>query len=112
MKLTSTRRALLSTALQRDDGTLRLPANLKGGAAQKVVDKLLTDGLVEEIPAGGSMPVWRKDDERSVALRITAAGLAALQGGGAGAGKQRTKASPPRRGRGNDNNKKASARPQ
>jgi hypothetical protein len=65
--------------LQRDNGTLELPANLKGGAAQKAMGKLLTDGFVEEIPAGASMQVWRKDDERAVALRITAAGLAAIE---------------------------------
>ena len=99
MELTNTRGALLSAALQRD-GTLELPSTLKGGAAQKVGGKLLTDGLVEEIPASGSMPVWRKDDERLLALRITAAGLAAIQPGDAGAGKQTTKASPARRSRG------------
>ena len=108
MKLTSTQRALLSTALQRDDGTLELPANRKGGAAQKAIGKLLTDGLVEEIPAGGSIPVWRKDDEGPVALRITAAGLAAIQTDDAGAGKQTSKASPARRGR---DKKKGRARP-
>jgi hypothetical protein len=100
MKLTSTQRALLSTALQRDDGTLRLPPNLKGGVARKVVLKLLTDGLLEELPASGSMPVWRKEDERPVALCITAAGLAAIQAGDAGADKQTTKASPSPRRRG------------
>ena len=109
MKLTSTQRALLSTALQRDDGTLAFPPNLKGGAAQKVVGKLLTDGLVEEITASGSMPVWRKDDERPVALRITAAGLAAIQEGDAGSGKRTTKAALARRGRGNK--KKGGAKP-
>ncbi len=109
MKVTSTQRALLSTALQRDDGTLAFPPNLKGGAAQKVVGKLLTDGLVEEIPAGGSMPVWRKDDDRSVALRITVGCLSAMQAGDSGADKQRTKASRSRRRRGT--NEKGGARP-
>jgi hypothetical protein len=108
MKLTSTQRALLSTALQRDDGTLQLPANLKSGAAQKVVGKLLTDGLVEEIPASGSMPVWRKDDDRALALRITAAGLAAIQAGDPGAERRTANASPSRRGRGK---KKSGASP-
>jgi hypothetical protein len=89
MKLTTTQRTLLSSALQRDDGTIELPAKLKGGAAQKVVSKLLTDGLIEEIPARGSMPVWRKDAEgRPTALRITAAGLAAIQGDRAAAATQ------------------------
>lgn len=82
MKLTNTQHAVLSTALQRDDGTLKLPANLKGGAVQKTVAKLLAEGVAEEIPARGSMPVWRKDKEgRPIALQITVAGLAAIQGG-------------------------------
>ena len=107
MKLTNTQRALLSTALQRDDGTLQLPANLKGGAAQKVVLKLLADGLVEEIPPSGSMRIWRKDDDRPVALRITAAGLTAIQAGGAGKQTKKGSAAPHRRG----NQKRGEAKP-
>lgn len=111
MKLTTTQRRLLSTALQRDDGTIALPPNLKGGAAQKVVSKLLADGLIEEIPARGSMPVWRKDDEeRPIALRITAAGLATVQSGDAPARKQTKKARPARRGS-STNKKKTRAKP-
>jgi hypothetical protein len=56
------------------------PANLKGGAAHKVVAKLLTEGLVEEIRARGELPVWRRDDaEGAFALRITKRGLKAIQ---------------------------------
>jgi hypothetical protein len=110
MKLTNTQRALLSTALQRDDGTLRLPPNLKDGTAKKIVGKLLTEGLVEQIAASGSMPVWRKDGGRLVALRITAAGLAAIQSAVADADKQTTsRQSPSQRGRGNK--KTGGARP-
>jgi hypothetical protein len=111
MKLTTTQRTLLSTALQRDDGTLKLPASLKGGAAQKLVGKLLADGLVEEIPARGSMPVWRRDDEQNpTALRITQAGLAAIQAGGTDAGQQTKKARPVGRSS-STNKKKAPAKP-
>jgi hypothetical protein len=110
MKLTTTQRSVLATALQRDDGTIVPPPNLKGGAAQKVVAKLLTDGFVEEIPARGSMPVWRKDDEeRPIALRITAAGLATVQEGDAAAGK-RTEKTSSRRSSSTTNKKKASAK--
>jgi hypothetical protein len=84
MKLTTAQHAVLSSALQRDDGTLELPANLKGGAAQKVMAKLLAQNLAEEIPAHGSMPVWRKDEESPIALRITDTGLAAIHGNAAG----------------------------
>src|SRR5215218_1652645 len=81
MKLTSAQHAVLSSALQRDDGALQLPAYLKGAAAQKLAAKLVGDGLAEELAATGSMPVWRKDDDQPIALRITAAGLGAIQGG-------------------------------
>jgi hypothetical protein len=80
MKLTDTQLVLLSAASQREDRAIELPANLKGGAAHKVVGKLLADGLVEEIRATGDLPVWRRDDtEGPFALRITKRGLSAIQ---------------------------------
>lgn len=59
MKLTDTQRVLLSAASQHEDRAVELPANLKGGAAQKVMAKLLAEGIVEEMRARGSLPVWR-----------------------------------------------------
>jgi hypothetical protein len=45
-----------------------------------VVGKLLSQGLIEEIPARGALPVWRRDDERGrLARRITQRGLAATR---------------------------------
>ena len=79
MKLTDTQLVLLSAASQREDRAVELPANLKGGAAHKVVAKLLTEGLVEEIRARGSFPVWRRGAEGAFALRITKRGLKAIQ---------------------------------
>src|SRR6202035_362628 len=77
--LTSTQLGLLSAAAQREDGAIELAPNLKGGAADKVVSKLLRDGLIEEIPARGALPIWRRDEEKeAVALRITTRGLAAI----------------------------------
>jgi hypothetical protein len=79
-KLTDTQLIILSAASQRDDHAVELPENLKGGAAHKVVGKLLTQGLVEEIRASGSLPVWRRDEnEGQRALRITKAGLQAIR---------------------------------
>ena len=49
MKLTDTQLMLLSAASQREDGGLELLPNLKGGACQKVVGKLLREGLIEEL---------------------------------------------------------------
>src|ERR1700674_4151451 len=62
VKLTDTQLVLLSAASQRDDRALERPSNLPGGAAGKVVAKLLAEGLVEEIQSCGSLPdrksVW------------------------------------------------------
>jgi len=78
-RLTDTQLIILSAASQRDDRGVELPANVKGEAARKVVDKLIRAGLLEEVRAGGSLPVWRRDDERGpMALRITKSGLDAI----------------------------------
>jgi hypothetical protein len=79
VKLTDTQLLLLSAASQRDDRALELPPKLTGGAANKVVAKLLTEGLVEEIRARGELPVWRRDDNGPRTLRITKKGLAAIR---------------------------------
>jgi hypothetical protein len=65
MKLTDTQRRLLAAASQRDDRALERPSNLTGGAAGKVVAKLVTEGLIEEIQSRGSLPVWRRDGDNT-----------------------------------------------
>ena len=80
MTLTDTQLVLLSAASQREDGGTELARNLKGGAAHRVVGKLLSQGLIEETPARSALPVWRRDDEQGrLALRITQRGLAAIR---------------------------------
>ena len=79
VKLTDTQLVLLSAASQRHDRTLERPANLTGGAAGKVVARLLTEGLTEEVQSRGSLPVWRRDEEGPHSLRITKKGLQAIQ---------------------------------
>jgi hypothetical protein len=79
VKLTDTQRRLLAAASQRDDRALERPSNLTGGAAGKVVAKLLTEGLVEEIQSRGSLPVWRRDGDVAHTLRITKRGLQAIR---------------------------------
>jgi Protein of unknown function (DUF3489) len=75
-KLTDTQLVILSAASQREDRGLVLPTKLKGGAAQKLVTKLIDLGLIEEVRARGDLPVWRRDDDnRAMALRITKRGL-------------------------------------
>jgi hypothetical protein len=57
-------------------------ANLKGEGARKVVDKLIRAGLLVEVRAGGTLPVWRHDDDSGPrALRITKSGLEAIDVG-------------------------------
>jgi hypothetical protein len=73
-RLTDTQLIILSAASQRDDRAVELPANVKGEAARKVVGKLIRAGLLEEVRAGGSLPVWRRDDARAqrAALNVAA----------------------------------------
>ena len=78
-RLTDTQLIILSVASQRDDRGVELPANVKGEAARKVVDKLIRAGLLEEVRGGGSLPVWRRNDESGpMALCITKTGLKAI----------------------------------
>lgn len=87
IKLSDTQAIILSAAAQRDDRiALPLPANLKGGAATKVVDTMVAKGLLEEVEARRiafqphlSDPVWRETgDGHGTTLVVTEAGLAAI----------------------------------
>jgi len=76
-KLTDAQLVLLSSAARHAEGAIEL--ELKGAAAKKVVGKLLRERLIEEVPSHGTLPVWRRDDNQgSLALCITKAGLAAI----------------------------------
>ena len=78
-KLSDTQLMLLSDAAQRDDLCLTPRPNLKGGAAHKVAEKLIAAGFVEEVPAEGGAPIWRRDEENQpYALKVTMAGLKAI----------------------------------
>jgi hypothetical protein len=80
MKLSNTQLLILSSASQRTDHAAVLPANLKGSAAKKVVDRLLKEKLLQELRAKDDMPVWRRgDDNRPYSLQITKAGLRAIE---------------------------------
>jgi Protein of unknown function (DUF3489) len=84
-KLTDTQLVTLSAASQREDRGIVLPPNLRGGAAQKIVAKLIDLSFVEEVLARGDLPVWRRDDDnRPMALRITKRGLKAIAADDAG----------------------------
>ena len=66
-KLTDTQLVLLSAAAQRQDGAIELTGKPKPAVAKKALITLLTEGLVEEVPAGGTLPVWRRDDDQGAA---------------------------------------------
>jgi hypothetical protein len=67
--------------VQRDDHALERPTNLVGGAASRVVAKLLAGGFIEEIQSRGSLPVWQRDENGACSLRITKKGLQAIRVG-------------------------------
>jgi hypothetical protein len=80
MKLSDTQLLILSSASQRTDHAAVLPANLKGSAAKKVVDRLLNEKLLQELRTKDEMPVWRRgENNRPYSLRITKAGLRAIE---------------------------------
>ena len=83
---------ILEAACQRPNRiVLPLPDRLKGGAARKVVDALISRGLIEEVEVGRGDPVWREaDDGRGVTLVATDATLEFL---GIEAASRRTAAS-------------------
>jgi len=72
-RLTDTQLVILSTASQRDDRGVDLPTNVTGEALCEVVDKLIRAGLLEEVPANGSLLA-----AGPMALRITRQGLEAM----------------------------------
>jgi len=79
-KLNQTQLTILSTAAQRDDGIAALPDQLSGRAAAKVIEPLLTKGLLQEHPAAPGHPAWRQDQNggQSYALIITRVGRDAI----------------------------------
>src|SRR6266516_1709647 len=78
-RLTDTQLVILSSASQRNDSGVDLPANVTGEAIRKAVDKLIRTGMLEEVRANGSLLAWRRDAEAGpMALRITEQGLEAI----------------------------------
>ncbi|MCC2653979.1 MAG: uncharacterized protein K0Q60_4145 [Microvirga sp.] len=80
-KLTDTQLIILSSASQREDGLAVLPEKLKGGAAKKVVIKLLDQGLLKEVRGKRGEPHWRVDEnEHPIGLKLTRSGERAIRG--------------------------------
>jgi hypothetical protein len=64
MKLTDTQLVLLSAAAEREDGAVEIGPRFKGNAALRVLRKLLSERLIEEVPTQGALPVWRRDEDK------------------------------------------------
>lgn len=80
IKLTDTQLIMLSAAAQREDHCLVVSPKLKGAAALKVANMLISAGFVEEIEAKASTTIWRRDSQtgQTYALRLSAAGTKAI----------------------------------
>ena len=79
-KLSDIQLVILGAASQRPNRiVLPLPDRLKGGAARKVVDALISRGLIEEVASGQADPVWREEgDGKPVTLVATDAAFEVL----------------------------------
>jgi hypothetical protein len=83
LKLTDVQRAVLSGAVQRDDGAAMLPERMTEKGAQKLAATLITKGLVREVRAKAEMPVWRRNEAgRALALVVAKLGREAIKGDG------------------------------
>jgi hypothetical protein len=79
-KLSDTQLVILTAAAQRT-GQLALPllSKLRGGTAAKVVGAMIAKGLLAEVYADKSDPLWHENgDGRGMTLVGTEAGLAAI----------------------------------
>jgi hypothetical protein len=72
--------AMLSKAAQHEDRCLVAPPMVKGGAAEKAANKLISFGFVKKVKAKAETAVWRRNTETGQAypLRLTAEGVKAI----------------------------------
>lgn len=80
IQLSDTQAVLLSSASQRDDGSLLpLPASLKaGGGTTKAMGVLIRHGFAEEQETSDPAKVRRSEGDHDFGLFLTAAGAAAI----------------------------------
>jgi hypothetical protein len=98
-KLNDTQLILLSTAAQRDGGSLLpLPETLtnSGDRATRAMTALIKQRFAEERETADAASVHRTDGDIGFGVFITEAGIAAIDGGTAAAGKAGTKLTAPK----------------
>lgn len=81
MKLNDIHLILLTTASQRENGSLiPLPDSLGDATdrVRKAIAALLKNGLVEEGEIASVTDAWRQEGDKHVGVRITSAGLEAI----------------------------------
>lgn len=81
VRLTDIQLVLLSTAAQRDNGSLLPPPDTlgdSGGRIRKAVESLIRRHLAEEVELPTGADAWRTEDGHSVGVVITDAGRAAV----------------------------------
>lgn len=81
LKLNDLQLVLLSTAAQRNDGSVFPPAESianEEDRIRKVIPPLLTRGLIQEVPVKRGAGDWREEGEQPIGLRLTDTGRAAI----------------------------------
>jgi hypothetical protein len=81
MKLTGTDSACLAAAAKRHDHLIPTPDSLSPKAQRAALTRLLRAGAAEEVAVADEGLGWRMQADAPIGLRITAAGLAALEPG-------------------------------
>ncbi|TVR06986.1 MAG: hypothetical protein EA385_14120, partial [Salinarimonadaceae bacterium] len=79
MKLTRTDIANLAAAAQRQDNLIPRTDSLSAKTRREAMARLLRAGVAEEVAVADEALGWRKEAQAPIGLRITAAGLAALE---------------------------------
>jgi hypothetical protein len=88
-KLNDIQLILLSTAAQREDGSLLPPPTSLGGQSERIakaIVPLIKRKLAEEIPVTDAARSWRSDKDQLIGLVITQAGRAIIGTQDAGEG--------------------------
>jgi hypothetical protein len=77
-RLTDAQLVILSRASLRDDRAVEA-GNVKGEYPQNAIKELIKLGLLAQVRAIDSIPIWRRDEHNTpIALRITGEGLNAI----------------------------------